>query len=550
MDLASQFKQTISQGIVSSSLSSCSRWSSHRRVMGHPFPGAYSWKHHPWVREILDSKASFNVTLKAAQMGFTEVGINRALYTVDVCKRDVLYVLPTALNAADFSKARFGGALENSPYLKSIFTATNTVGLKQAGSTNLYIRGSRGDSNLKSVPASVLILDEFDEFNMKSVGLALERLSGQLEKEVWYISTPTIPAYGVSAEYLLTTQEHFTFQCPSCSKHTELTFPDCVEICGDSVNDPRIYDSHLKCKECGARLPHETKPQWLSKGKWTPTYTNGDSNRRGFHINQLYSFTVKPYEIVSAYMKGLGDEVANKEFHNSKLGVGFVGEGAQVNDGHIAAVLGSHSIQDPRPVKPDRIITMGADQGKTGYFVVKEWFVENLRDPNRTAESKVLDFGRIDQNSRGLSQLDELMVEWQVLAAVIDADPEITLARDFCRRFRKYAWTCRYRAGVTGGEMKVTDEEDGAPMATVDRTHWLGVALGRFKTNRIQLPVEVTNEFKAHVKAPVATWERDEFGNPKQIYISTGADHFAHALVYAEIALPLALKSFTAARDI
>ena len=31
------------------------------------------------------------------------------LYTLDVLKRDVLYVLPTTLSSGDFSKARFDG---------------------------------------------------------------------------------------------------------------------------------------------------------------------------------------------------------------------------------------------------------------------------------------------------------------------------------------------------------------------------------------------------------------------------------------------------------
>ena len=81
----------------------CSRWCSVRRIMGPPYPGNYGWKYHPWVREILDSKATYNVTLKSAQGGFTEIGINRALWHIDVNKKDVLYVLPTATNAGDLS---------------------------------------------------------------------------------------------------------------------------------------------------------------------------------------------------------------------------------------------------------------------------------------------------------------------------------------------------------------------------------------------------------------------------------------------------------------
>ena len=65
--------------------------------MGAPFPGPYSFVHHPWCREIHNSKAAFTVAMKAAQLGITEAGINRAFFTLDQSKRDVLYVLPTTL---------------------------------------------------------------------------------------------------------------------------------------------------------------------------------------------------------------------------------------------------------------------------------------------------------------------------------------------------------------------------------------------------------------------------------------------------------------------
>jgi hypothetical protein len=152
MGLLEDFGRSINSGLVSRTLNNCSRWVSHRRIMGEPFPGPYSFKYHPWCKEVHDSEASFNTIMKAAQLGLTEVAINVSFFTVDVKKRDVLYVLPTALNASDFSKSRFNTALLHSPYLADLFTDTNTVGLKQAGGVNLYIRGSRGDSNLKSIP--------------------------------------------------------------------------------------------------------------------------------------------------------------------------------------------------------------------------------------------------------------------------------------------------------------------------------------------------------------------------------------------------------------
>src|SRR5690606_6497148 len=139
-------------------------------------------------------------------------------------------------------------------------------------------------------------------------------LSGQKIKRVWGISTPTIPNYGIHKLYNETTQEHFCFPCPSCSRWTHLVWPDCVEIIGESVADARCRESYLKCKECGAKLPQESKPEWLAPAKWVVQNENANPEYRGFHISQLYSFTVAPGELVTAYFRGFGDELANKEF--------------------------------------------------------------------------------------------------------------------------------------------------------------------------------------------------------------------------------------------
>ena len=545
--------QTMKEGLRSGTLTSCSRWAEYRRVMGAPFSGPYSFKYHPWCREIHDSKAAWTVAMKAAQLGVTETGINRAFYTLDQLHRDVLYVLPTTINASDFSKARFATALKLSDYLRTLFVDTNTVGLKSTGTNVLYIRGSRGDSNLKSIPVSELVLDELDEMDIHAVWLALERLSGQVEKHILAISTPTVPKYGIHKLYLTGTQEHFYFVCPCCGRWTELIWPDCVEIIGESVNDPRCKESFLKCKECKNRLSHEAKHEFLASGVWRPTELQVSADdTRSFYINQLYSSTLSPGELVTAYHRGLGDEAAATEFHCSKLGVPFIGEGAQVTDEMLDNCVRGHTVNDPRPqIGGDRLITMGVDQGKTGYISVVEWvFDENPgSDINAAAIGKLLWFGKFLED--GWEYLGELMREWQVLAAVVDADPNVNDARRFARKFHGYAWLTRYRRGQTAKEISIQEEETGAPFAIVDRTSWLSCTLGRFKTNpsRILLPRDISLEYREAVKNLVRTYEKDGTGNMVATYVNTGQDHFAHSLVYADIGLALAATS-SGAEDI
>lgn len=272
-------------------------------------------------------------------MGFTETVLNRTFYKIDMQRVDCLYVLPAQTpDAHDFSSARFNPALELSPYLAALFSDVNNVGHKRAGSTNLYIRGSKSRSGLKSVPVGFLILDEVNEMEPANIPLALERQSGQLTKECWMISTPTSDGFGINEYFNSSTQEHFFFKCPSCSKYTELTFenennPECLEVTAEARDDPNLRNSFYKCKECKNRLNHHLKSEWLQGAKWVPGRT--DFQDRGFYINQMYSPTITPYEFADAFLKSRNNLADEQEFFNSKLGKPHTPEGARINDKHL-----------------------------------------------------------------------------------------------------------------------------------------------------------------------------------------------------------------------
>lgn len=562
MGMMDEFKKELRDQLWGRSIKKCSTWAERRRIMSKPFPGPYTFRFHPWCRELHDTQASWNVTMKSAQAGFTEVGINIALYTVDVLKNNVLYVLPTYGNACDFSTGRFSPALSMSPYLKQVFTQTNRIGLKMAGNTALYIRGSGGDSNLKSIPASVVILDELDEMDQSQIELAMQRLKGQPHKKIWFISTPTTPDHGVSLEYENSTKEHFRYKCPGCGKMDEFVWPDSVEICGTDITDPDTAKSRFKCQMCKYvyhQFQDETgftrqdeKLEMLQKGFWEPSVSGRDPDRRGFNINQLYSYTVSAREIVIDYFKAQLTEYANQEFHKSVLGEPFIGTNSRVTEDMLKEAkkeyqLGQLSIQ---PRQTDRMITMGIDQGDWNHYVVAEWFFPGLGvDLNTEAECRILQMGKFWREDWKM-MTDRLMHEWRVLACVVDADPNSNQMRAFARNYESHVWLCRYREGKTGSQMTIVDDGTYAPEITVDRTHWFDSSVGRFFVpGRIEIPYDTPNEFNKHIKALYRMYKEDRLGNPQAIYLNNGDDHYAHALNYAEIALPCA-ASITTYRSI
>jgi len=523
------------------SLTSCSRWAMDCRIMAKPYTGTWRFDHHPWLKEMMDCDSEMWVGQKGAQLGFTEAVLNRVFFKIDIERVDCLYVLPAKTpDASDFSSARFDTALELSPHLSKLFSDVKNIGHKRAGATNLYIRGSRSKSGLKSIPVSVIILDELEEMDQENIPLAMERQSGQVEKQTIAISTPRIENKGINRFYKESTEEHFYFKCPSCSKLTELIFPECITITAESLNDPHINQTYLNCRECKAKLEHQLKPNWLSTGRWIASYANRAI--RGFHVNQLYSPVVSPVDIAKSYFLAQSNPSDEQEFYNSKLGITHTVEGAKVNDVHLDACTGNYKKGKLPGGMGDCIITMGVDQGKWIHYEIRAWQLPwNLADLHIDSTCKVIDSGKVKE----FEELDSIMKHWFVNACVIDAQPEKRKAVEFATRFSGHVLLCYYSSTNQGKQIHYWSDE---PAITVDRTYWMDISLGRFRTRSITLPIDIGLEYRDHIKSPTRIYEKDRNGNAigRYVHAESDPDHLAHACTYSEIALELAVSKSNA----
>ena len=501
--------------------------------MGQPFPGKWTFKYHPWVREMHDDTAEMVIGQKGAQLAYTETVLNKAFYNIDVLGVSVLYVLPASTpDASDFSKARFDPALELSDHLSNLFSHVKNIGHKRAGNANLYIRGSRSRSQLKSLPVGFIVLDEVDEMKQENVPLAFERTSGQVQKQAFLISTPTIDNYGINEYFRRSTQDHYFFPCPHCGKLTQLVFPECLVITADECTDPRIKNTYIKCKECQHKLSHEDKHIYLGKGQWVGEHP--DRVIRGFHVSQLYSSTVKPAALADSYLRAQTNPADEQEFWNSKLGLTHIVEGARVTPKEIEQCTGDFK---KTMVGVPGFVTMGVDVGKWLHYEIDQWFFDDAQisdDINLVAKCKMLTEGKCIN----FEDLDNLMKLYGISFCVIDANPERRKAMEFARRFYGRVKLCFYARGINTKVIHLHAEEEMS--LNVDRTTWLDLTFSRFRRKAIQIPQDVSIEWKQHLVALVRVYTKDADGNPVGSYVKGNEDdHFAHARNYSEMALPL-----------
>ena len=89
-------------------------------------------------------------------------------------------------------------------------------------------------------------------------------------------------------------------------------------------------------------------------------------------------------------------------------------------------------------------------------------------------------------------------------------------------------------------EVILHEDDFGANLAKVDKTSWLSKTLGRVLSETLELPRDLPLEFRQHLKNLVRSYKKGNDGNYHAEYVTlNNADHYSHALNYAEIALKI-----------
>jgi hypothetical protein len=521
-----------------------------------PDGSPYDLTDYPYMVAILDSEAEQNFVQKGAQTGATEGLLTKANHVAAREGEDVLYYFPEVKQAKQFSVTRFDDAINYSPALKTA-CVKQSEGMKKFDNGTLYIKGAT-QRELKSTAAARLFMDELDEWAKRLVALAEQRLRGQRNKEVraWGFSTPTYPDMGIDLFYQPSTRERYRFDCPHCGGRIQLDFHEetCMDPEGEGnffVCEGDVFGSYLKCNLCHEVLDHEDKSDFLrceehgGSAQWEATNPDADPRLiRGFHISQLYSPAVRPHTIAKDYLEGLTNPQKKRTFFNDVLGLPYAAAEYQVTDAHINACITRkpYRLTDTDTVPPKAtgtMVTLGIDQGGPYHtWVAVDWRLstERVGDCNDRAVGKVIGCGKIPHDA--WEQVHGLMRAMHVRQCVIDHFPEPTQARTFARHYVGYVHLCQYISGMSGGrEIRQTEDEYGADQVKVDRTSWLTKTLGRIHAGTIDLPIDLDEEFREHLKALKQVHEERPDGTIFAKYKNFEKDdHFGHALNYAEIA--------------
>jgi hypothetical protein len=488
----------------------------HRRIDGElPF----LLDDYPYLRELYEDPAPHVVIMKAGQVGVTEYGINRALWTTCELGGNVLFVLPTLSPAAsDFSQARLKSAIEDSPEILERAGGIDNVGLKRVGLGLIYCRGSERRATLKEMPIDFVVVEEYDECNQKNLPFAFRRLDHSTLKHRLLISNPTLPGAGIDALYEQSDQRRWHVRCAGCGQEQPLSFDR------NLIVGTQEAPAYWGCASCQAPLDR-------TQGRWVAAYP--DRAVRGYHITQALSPRVTPQELLDDWRAAEGDTFKEQGFYNMRRGEAYAAKGQQIDDALLRSL-----VADYFPLASGRGCSMGVDVGAVLHVRISQRAEGDLRQAVHTTTVKEF------------TELDALMRTYQVAGCVVDALPETREARKFQERHRGRVWLAYYHDNAKT-PTAVWGEQGTAHEGTVrlHRTQACDAMRDRMLNRRLLLPKNAAtleprdartglSHWFQHLTAPVRVRRQDARGTENTTWVTPGdrPDHFFHAEVYDEMA--------------
>jgi hypothetical protein len=504
--------------------------------------GSQPMRHLPALAAIARDDHPFVVVQKSAQVGLTELFVTLAMWACDTeyaGRGTAFFIMPTADQMADFAQARFDRAIQDSPYLRARLQpepprrkGVDSKRLKRIGNGHLYMRGAESLRQITSVPADMVLLDEFDQMHEGVLEAARKRLTSSRAGLLRLASTPRYPETGVNGLFLHSDQHYYHLPCGACGLWQRLTWEANVDL----------ERAQVVCWNCRQPLDRSSEGQWVASAP-------GNARIRGYHLSRLYSPWLDLREMIEA--SGATTPSALQEFQNSDLGETFVPPGGGLSIDALDQARCDYEL-DHYAGEP---CVMGVDVGLNFHVVIREDTLRRVETRSKITEERgdrvsLLWFaGQVST----WDELDALRQQFNVRITVIDSQPETHGAREFAARDPEHIWLARYQPSAQ------VPERNYSPPRTVqvDRTVALDATFERFRKGGLKLPCagaralggsvrDGVGEYYREVMALHRTLEQDAQGNWRSRWLDgSRPDHYAHAEVYCWLADHIADMSRT-----
>jgi len=505
----------------------------HTKLEGKPF----SFDGHEYQRDIIGDLEKNLIVVKAAQTGLSEIFARWALACVSTQENfTLMWTFPTSTDAENFTRTRIDPIVADSAEIRRMMSKNiNTVALKQFGANSFaYVRGTISDTGGLSVPADLLIHDEYDKSDMGNIATYLSRLQHKPTKMRRVFSTPTLEKYGVSLLAETAKRYRQMWKCDKCNHLWLPSYEDDVKIPGWdrpkkeitklALKDLDWTNSKLLCPSCG-REPRTD----LQYRNWVLENPGDNYDEKALFVSPFCA----PSTITPAYLVRASASFAKwSEFCNQSLGLTAEDGEEALLDSDIRRALIDGNFSD------STVHFLGADMGLTCHVVIGRL----------ASDGKIIVVHRERiYYTQFIERRQELCKQFRVTVSVHDMFPYT----DLVNRITTYdpnAYGAIYvdrKAGetytITKAEANPEEGKLNVTRVSINRDISFDALMAEFKALNIVIKKQKDDEeFVAHLRDMKRVRVLTKDGFKYKWEKTQGEDHYHHALHYFYIAAKLA----------
>lgn len=495
----------------------------------------FSFVGREYQRDIIDEETKTLYVVKCAQVGLSEIFARWALAAcVSQDNFTTIYTFPASTDAELFSKSRLQPVIDGSLEIKNSISSTiDSVDLKKFGANSfLYTRGTFSETGALSVPADLIIHDEYDRSDMNNVAAYVSRLQAKPTKLRRVFSTPTVAKYGIDLESITSRRKKQVWTCSCCnhtwlpSYHADVKIPGFdgakKEINKSNLKDIRWQEAVLLCPACGRAPSPELKYRnWVIE--------NSDQNFDS--LTYFVSPFCAPSVISAPYLVRASTEFKKwSEFCNQALG-------ETAEDAEDMLVLSDiQKCQYDGDLNSTNLHFMGADMGLTCHIMI-----------GRVAEGRLIVVHREKVfYTEFVKRRLELVRQYRVLISVHDLFPYTDIITKVTE-YDQNAYGAIYVTKKSTETYTIKDQEANPEegklnvrSAMVNRDIAFDDLMSSIKAQQVVL-TNVDEDLTNQLLSMKRVQKFDKAGFMRYVWEKTdGLDHYHHALLYLKVATGLA----------
>jgi hypothetical protein len=456
-----------------------------------------------FLKDIYSDFSQIQVARKCSQIGFTVMKALKTMWAARYMNLNIIYTFPTFSDVTKMIPSKINPLIEQNPILGFWTKDKDSIFQKKIGKAFIHYRGTKGHTISKKddeataagvgimISSDLNVHDECDRSDQLIMEQYESRLAASNFQGRWYFSNPTTPGTISQKIFEKSDQKHWFVKCEHCGAWQYMDYWK------------NVQGYQFICQKCKGIISDRTR----GDGMWVKRYRNRDIS--GYWINHMMCPWISAKEIQETY------ETKSKQyFYNFVMGLPYIGSEVCVNRDVILKNI------DLTAVNYKKHNILGCDSG-----LKKHWVLGNEQGIFRIGVAK------------DWAEIEDLIKTYDTEIVVVDALPDLTEPRKLREKYLGKVWLNYYKKDVRKADFINWDEKTFTVYC--DRSKIIQQVISEMVDRKIRfyMPPEDLKMYIAHWESMYKATEQDSLGIDRDVWDSTGEDHFVHATNYFRLGL-------------